>query len=136
MFYQRSINTSDKKANTACYKKGVWTVQPILDGLPNTILLYIVFTTAVSKLYSLHYPVDDANVSQTSLCSVFTRGKMMMASKVYFCHIPDILQNSVMLSLILVFSSMCNLDFQNMLFFWSSFVTKVTSFMYLPINPS
>lgn len=36
-----------------------------------TVLVYILFAVAVSKLLSLHYPVDDANVLQTSLCLVF-----------------------------------------------------------------
>lgn len=36
-------------------------------------MLYIIFSIAVSKLYSLHYPADDANVLQTSLSSILVR---------------------------------------------------------------
>lgn len=54
-------------------KKGVWAILPILDDLPNTIMQYIIFSITVSKLYSLYYPADDANVLQSILCSVLIK---------------------------------------------------------------
>lgn len=104
-------------------KEEVWTVLPILPSLPTTIIVCIILSIAVSKLYSLNYPADDANVLQTVLCSILIRGKMS-SYKMQSCHMPGILKKFQLLSLILLFPKMCESVCQNELVFWKIFVTN------------
>lgn len=81
-------NVPEIKQNVKCPKKeGILTVLSVLQNrLPNTIMVCI----AVSKLHSLHYPADDANVLQTHIfCSILARGKTY-SCKLQSCHMPDI----------------------------------------------